>query len=82
MLPFLVIDADNFYLCSLPQSVIRKIDLRIMIWACIMFFSLDLDRGNLSQANADNLLDDLGLTTNDFNFGNSLFRLAFLCAGW
>ncbi|PPQ79901.1 hypothetical protein CVT25_002957 [Psilocybe cyanescens] len=62
------------------KRIIRKIDFRIMLWAFIMFFSLELDRSNLSQANADNILNDLGLTTNDFNLGNILFRLSFLCA--
>jgi hypothetical protein len=46
------------------HKLIRKIDFRIMIWACIMFMSLELDRANISQANTDNFLKDLGLTTN------------------
>ena len=63
------------------QRLIRKIDIKILLWTLVMFFSLDLDRSNLTQANTDNFLEDLGMTTNDFNLGNTVFRLAFLCAG-
>jgi hypothetical protein len=47
--------------------LINKIDWKITLWACIAFFGLDLDRGNLSQANTDNFLEDLGLSTDGIN---------------
>lgn len=62
------------------RDIVRKIDWRVMLWAAISFSALNLDRNNLTQANTDNFLPDLNLTTDDFNWGNSIFRLSFLCA--
>ncbi|KAI0188916.1 major facilitator superfamily domain-containing protein [Xylaria flabelliformis] len=63
---------------SEEYKVIRKVDWRIMLWVAIMFTAMELDRANLSQAVADNFLDDMNLTTNDFNLGNSVYALLFL----
>ncbi|KAK9424517.1 putative Major facilitator superfamily domain-containing protein [Seiridium unicorne] len=60
------------------QSARRKIDSKIFIWVLVMFFGLNIDRGNLSNAVADNLLDDLNINTNDYNNAQNMYRVGFL----
>ncbi|KAJ5215222.1 uncharacterized protein N7498_001629 [Penicillium cinerascens] len=62
------------------KAVIRKIDWRVCTFACVTFFALQLDRGNVVQATSDNMLEDLGMTTNDYNTGQTIFFLTFLFA--
>ncbi|KAK2049985.1 hypothetical protein LZ31DRAFT_562157 [Colletotrichum somersetense] len=60
--------------------LITKMDLRITFWACIAFFALDLPRGNFSQANSASFLQSLRMDKNDYNLGNTVFQISFLCA--
>ncbi|KKA27937.1 hypothetical protein TD95_001207 [Thielaviopsis punctulata] len=62
------------------RKLIRKIDSRIMVLAWLMFCSLDLNRRNINRAISDNLLGDLGMDTNNYNYGQTIFLTAFLAA--
>ncbi|SMR60747.1 unnamed protein product [Zymoseptoria tritici ST99CH_1A5] len=58
----------------------RKTDFRILAWVLVMFFALNIDRGNLSLAIAGGLLDDLKLSTNDYNNAQNFYRVGFIIA--
>ncbi|KAK4451262.1 major facilitator superfamily domain-containing protein [Podospora aff. communis PSN243] len=73
-------DPDARWTWREEQALVRKIDWKIMLWTCIMFCALEMDRANIRQAVTDDLLPEMGLTTNDYNIGNSLFALSFLLA--
>ncbi|KAF2808771.1 MFS general substrate transporter [Mytilinidion resinicola] len=53
---------------------------KVVMKVCLMFFALQLDRGNISQALSDNMLKDLKMNTNDYNYGQAIFYLCFLFA--
>lgn len=65
-------DPDLQWTKEEEKKLKRKLDLNVTFFACVLFFALNVDRGNLKQAVADNLLDDLGLTTNDYNTGEHM----------
>ena len=62
------------------RSLIRRLDFRVCAWCCFMFFALQLDRGNITQALSDNMLGDLHMNTNDYNNGQTIFYVSFLVA--
>ncbi|KAG7421925.1 hypothetical protein ACKAV7_000235 [Fusarium commune] len=62
------------------KRLVRKIDFRICLWAWVMFLSLDFHRRNINRAISDNMLPEVGMNTNDFNYGQTIFLVSFLSA--
>ncbi|KAF3008722.1 hypothetical protein E8E13_009736 [Curvularia kusanoi] len=62
------------------NAIRRKVDWKIMVWACVMFAALNIDRNNISNAVSDNMLDDIGITRVDYNLGQTISRVGFLVA--
>ncbi|KAI5963724.1 uncharacterized protein KGF55_002604 [Candida pseudojiufengensis] len=71
---------DPFFNWSPKEEKTVKIKLyyRVAFTACLMFISLQIDRGNLAQAVTDNFLKDLNLNSNDYNIGNTLSLVFFM----
>ncbi|KAF1811307.1 MFS general substrate transporter [Eremomyces bilateralis CBS 781.70] len=75
-----IFDAAATWTEEEERKIVRRLDWHVCLWACIMFFSLQIDRGNLSQAVSGTFLTDLHLNTNDYNLGNIVFKVSFLLA--
>ena len=67
-----VFDPSLEWTAEEEKNVVRKLDWRVSLWACVMFFALNVDRKNIGQAVSDNMLDQLNLTTNDYNYGTRI----------
>jgi hypothetical protein len=59
-----VFDADLEWTEQEERKLVRKLDWHVCLWACVMFFSLQIDRGNINQAVSGTLLKDLHMNTN------------------
>lgn len=60
------------------KRIVSKLDGKIALFSCILFAALEICRLNIRQALSDDFLDDLNLTTNDYNMGCTIFLVGFL----
>ncbi|CAM9019987.1 hypothetical protein WICANDRAFT_33270 [Wickerhamomyces anomalus NRRL Y-366-8] len=73
-------DPDYTWTAKEEKKLVWKLDWYVTFWAYIMFTALDFDRSNIQQAVSDNMLDDLGLTTEHYNIGNTINLVCFLAS--
>ncbi|AGO13530.1 AaceriACL203Cp [[Ashbya] aceris (nom. inval.)] len=60
------------------KQLVRRLDYKVTFSACILFCAMQIDRNNLYQATSDDMLQELDVTTNDYNLGNQLFNVFHL----
>ncbi|CCG24982.1 hypothetical protein CORT_0G03040 [Candida orthopsilosis Co 90-125] len=60
------------------KRVVSILNWRVAFIACLLFVTLHIDRGNLSQAVSDNFISDVGMNTNEYNTGNTIFLVSFI----
>ncbi|KAF3065026.1 hypothetical protein GL218_01211 [Daldinia childiae] len=73
-------DPEYKWTAEEERRLVRKIDGRIMVWAWLMFCALDMHRRNINRAISDNMLAEIGMNTNDYNYGQTIFLACFLAA--
>lgn len=71
-------DPDFVWTKKEEDKIVNKLDVKIALMSCLMFVGLQLNRGNLQQILSDNFLQDLALTTDDYNIGNTIFLTCFI----
>ncbi|KAI8595400.1 major facilitator superfamily domain-containing protein, partial [Dissophora ornata] len=70
-------DNDLTWTAEEEKRLVRIFDLKVLSWIGVMFFFLQLDRGNMSNALTDNMLGDLNINLNTFTLGSTIFILFF-----
>ncbi|GAB7352530.1 hypothetical protein MBLNU459_g2923t2 [Dothideomycetes sp. NU459] len=60
------------------RKVVRKLDFSVLPLLTMVFFALQLDRGNIGNALTDNFLKDVGITQYQYNIGQQLLSAVAL----
>lgn len=75
---------DNFYFWTRPgtsteeRKLVQKLDLAILTFCCLTFFTKDLDRNNINNAFVSGMKEDLGLYGNELNWMTTWFQIGYI----
>ncbi|KAF9182745.1 hypothetical protein BGZ51_008731 [Haplosporangium sp. Z 767] len=59
------------------KEIVRTFDFKILSWIGVMFFFMQLDRGNMANALTDNFMEDLNISLNTVTLGSTIFTVFF-----
>lgn len=61
----------------LEKKTIRKVDLYLIPWLCLLYLISFLDRTNIGNAKIEGLQKDLKMTNNQYNFTLTVFFITY-----
>ncbi|KAI0173541.1 MFS general substrate transporter [Hypoxylon sp. FL1284] len=76
--------SDRFYFWTRPgtskeeKKLVQKLDLCILTFCCLTFFTKDLDRNNINNAYVSGMKEDLGLEGNELNWMVTWFQIGYI----
>ncbi|KAI9850315.1 MAG: hypothetical protein M1838_005875 [Thelocarpon superellum] len=65
---------------QIDRKLVRKLDLRLIPWLCLLYLASFLDRTNIGNAKIEGLTEDLHLTNGQYSAALSIFFVSYaLC---
>ncbi|KAF9986482.1 hypothetical protein BGZ75_001785 [Mortierella antarctica] len=68
---------DLAWTAAEEKQIVRTFDFKILSWIGLMFFFMQLDRGNMANALTDNFMEDLNISLNTVTLGSTIFTIFF-----
>ncbi|KAG0639158.1 major facilitator superfamily domain-containing protein [Tuber brumale] len=62
---------------SIDKKLVRKLDMRLIPWLCLLYLASFLDRTNIGNAKIEGLVDDLGMTSGQYNACLTIFFVSY-----
>ncbi|CUS13219.1 unnamed protein product [Tuber aestivum] len=62
---------------AIDKALVRKLDMRLIPWLCLLYLASFLDRTNIGNAKIEGLIDDLGMTNGQYNACLTIFFVSY-----
>ena len=62
---------------SQDRKLLWKLDIKLIPWLCLLYLASFLDRTNIGNAKIDGLVEDLHMTSNQYNLTLTIFFISY-----
>ncbi|KAF8472823.1 major facilitator superfamily domain-containing protein [Kalaharituber pfeilii] len=62
---------------AIDKALVRKLDLRLIPWLCLLYLASFLDRTNIGNAKIEGLIDDLHMSQSQYNACLTIFFVSY-----